>query len=285
MVTATLSRGGTSVDLPLIETGGTPLISVDYGKPELQIQNTGTINPRALDQWSGIESYRLSGRLVGSSAYDDAITLADLVKSGDDGNGLILDVPGLDEIDSNIRCAPAAGQEEALVLEYPPGQREMLNFDLSLTRINQSLADVSDQTATTPTAAGSGPIEIRGNGSTVEMTRGVSVTRSCGRPAATVRRASNSRNPNYYDKFKSAFEGFEISFETGPDALSDVTDIVDMFKAELGRDALTLDFNGIFGMGEFDVVPQGSGALRNSRQAGEQGVVIIPTVSLRRVQT
>jgi len=37
-------------------------------------------------------------------------------------------------------------------------------------------------------------------------------------------------------------------------------------------------------MGQFNVVPQGGTALRHTRAAGEQGVTLLPTLKLRRVQ-
>ena len=50
MVDVTLSRSGTSVAIPLVEEGSTPLISRDLGKPNQEIQNSGRLNPRSQDQ-------------------------------------------------------------------------------------------------------------------------------------------------------------------------------------------------------------------------------------------
>lgn len=283
MVDATLSRGNTSVDIPLIISGsGNPLLSIDVGKPNLDIQNTGNINPRFIDPWSGNEQYTITGRFIGENAFEDAIKLADLIKSNANGENLILDIP-LDEIDSNIKVAPGAGMDECLTLTYPPGRKDWVEVDLSLTRINTLLGSY-EQPANTPTASGSGPIKLKFRGRSVDLVRDVSVSRRIGRPQSTVRRNPTSKYPNYVDTHKTAIDRFEVSVEFGDsDYLDDITDLVDMFSRQLFRNNLALDFNGVFGMGQIPVVPEGSGALRHNRVSGEKGTKIVPTLQLRRV--
>lgn len=281
MVDATLSRGSTSVSIPLLDSGGAPVIGVDHGKPNLEIQRTGSLNPRHIDQYSGLESYTLLGRFTSSTAYQDVITLADLIKSNSNGNDLELSIP-LPEFNNPMIVAPAAGQQEAVSLEYLPGRRDWVDVDIGLTRVNQTLGG-GDQPATTPTASGTGPIELSYQGTSVALDREVTVSRAVGRPQSTVRRSSSSTHPNYYDKFKTAHDAFELAFETGPGNLSKITDLVSMFNTQLGRKSLTLNFNGLYGMGSMNVVPAGSGALRHLRPAGEQGTKLVPKISLRRV--
>lgn len=282
MVNATVERNGTSVDVELLASGsGTPLVSRDIGKPNLDIQQTGSINPRKIDQWSGLEQYTLSGKLTGSNAYSRAITLVDLIKSNSNGNELTLNI-GMNEFDTDINVVPAAGQEQAATVEYNPGWRDYVEVDLSLTRVSKILGG-ADQPASTPTASGSGPIQLTYRGTTIDLDKGVSVQRSVGRPQSVVRRSPSSRNPSYVDKHKTAYDGFELALEITDNTISTVNDIVDMFSTQLKRSSITLDFNGVYGMGEFNVVPTGSGALRTQRVSGEQGTNSIPTIQLRRV--
>ena len=52
----TLSRGSTSVSIPLVEESGEQLITKSLGKPNLRVEESGgTDFPRTQDQWSGLE--------------------------------------------------------------------------------------------------------------------------------------------------------------------------------------------------------------------------------------
>lgn len=282
MVDATISRGGTSVSLPLVsDSSGDPIAIRTLGKPNLEIQQTGSILPRHIDQWSGLLQYNLLGRLMGSSAYDDAITLADLIKSNSNGTELTLDIP-LDEYDDTIRVAPAAGQDEALSLAYEPGRKNQVDVDIGLTRIEQTLSG-GNQPANTPTTSGSGPIQLTNGSTTVDLSTDVTVSRGVGRPQSVVRRAPNQNYPNHIDKFKGATDKIELGFEFVDNVVSQTNDIARLFQGQLGRDSLTLDFQGLYGLGAFSVVPDGSNAMRLNRPAGEQGTTVVPSVNLVRV--
>jgi hypothetical protein len=283
MAIATIRRAnGPSIDLPLVEEGGQPVHSVDYGKPNLNIQKTGAINPRHIDQWSGLESHNLLGRFLTDTAYQDAIALCDLIKSNSNGDPLYLDLTDLPEFDSEIMVAPAAGQDAAVEVAYNPGRRNWVDVDLGLTRVNQTLGG-SDQPASTPTGSGSGPIELAYGGTAVALERGIEVSRSVGRPQSVVRKDSSSEQPYFIDKHKTAADSFELSLEFGSQTVSKVQSLVEMFSQQLGRSSLELRFNGVYGLGTFNVVPSGSGALRHVRRSGEENTVIVPTVQLRRV--
>jgi len=281
MATATLDRGGTTVEIPLLtDTSGSPLISRDYGKPNLQIQQTGAINPRFNDNWSGLQQYTITGRFIDSNAYSDAISLMDLIKSNSNGNQLTLNVD-MPEFNTDIPVVPSAGQDEAATVSYNPGWEDHVFVDVALTRARTQVG--SDQSASTPTTSGSGPIQITDGNTTIDLVDDVTVTRAVGRPQSTVRKAPDSIIPDHYDKFKTAHDSFELSFELVENAVSQVGDIVSIFNQQLGRSPLTLKFNGLFGMGDFSVIPDGSQALRTTRQSGEQGTTSIPTINLRRV--
>lgn len=282
MTTATVERDGTSVELELLADGsGNPLVSRDHGKPNLNIQETGSINPRHIDMWSGLEQYTISAKLTGSNAYSRAITLTDLLKSNSNGNKLSLNID-MPEFDSDINVVPGAGQEESVSIAYNPGWKNYVEVDLSLTRVNEILGG-GDQPANTPTASGSGPIQLTYRGSSVDLTSGVTVERSVGRHQSVVRKAPNSRHPNYVDKYKTAHDGFELSFQISDDTINTVNELVDMFSRQLKRSSLNLNFNGLFGMGNFNVVPEGSGSLRTVRRSGYKETNQIPTIKLRRV--
>lgn len=284
-VEATLERDTTSISLPLVGEGaGVPLVAVDHGKPESGPASKGIINPRWGDFWSQLESYTLNVRFTGSDAYSDAIALADLIKSHSGGEDLVLDIPGLPEIDTDVVVAPAPEQDSAVSFTYNPGGREMVDAQVSLTRVNET-AGTGSQQASTPTASGSGPITLSDGSDTVSFTAGITVERSVGRPNSVIRRSTQSY-PNYVDHRKAAYEAFELSAEfVDSSAVSDVEDLAGMVGKQLGRDSLTLDFNGLYGLGSFAVVPQGSQALRRVRPSAEQGTIIVPKLSLRRVKS
>lgn len=282
MAQATLERGSTSVTLPLLsDSSGTPLVVRSIGKPNLNVQETGAIKPRHLDQWSGLEQYTLTGRFDGSNAYSDAITLCDLIKTNGNGQPITLNID-MPDYDTDISVVPAAGQDSALSVVYNPGWRNYVEVDLSLTRVSETIGG-GDQTATTPTANGSGPIKLSGLRKEVELTSDIEVTRSVGRPKDVVRRAPDSRDPLHIGKFKTAADTFELSFEFSENTVTETNKLVDMFRRQLKRRSLTLDFQGLYGLGAFNVIPDGSEAVRHNRQAGYKSSGLIPSVTLRRV--
>lgn len=284
MVDATLSRDGTSVSLPLVDNqSGSPVVGRDIGHPHLNLRSTGFADPRAFDFYNITETYTLTGWLSDeSTAYTDAITLADLLKS--DGSGpLTLDIP-LDRYGDNMSVVPAAGSETAVSLSYEPGDPWVL-FDVSLTRVSSYVSNVpDDKITTTPTASGTGPIQLTDGSTTVDLDVDVTIERSVGRPNSTLQRSTGDTFPFYIDKAKSAYDAFEISFDATETANQTVQDLKDLVGQKLGKSSLTLDFNGIFGMGAFSVVPPGARAFRDVVPSGYDSVGFVPTLQLRRVQ-
>jgi hypothetical protein len=47
MTTVTLSRGTTSVEIPLLESGGSPLFSTDFGKPFANLHTSSGCQPQS----------------------------------------------------------------------------------------------------------------------------------------------------------------------------------------------------------------------------------------------
>jgi len=283
MVDATVERSGTSVNIPLlVGSGGTPLISMDYAKPRMKYYSNGALEPRINDNFSGITTYTLTGKLFD---YSKVNTLMELVKTNSNGNPLVLNLPG-GEYESDITTVPAAGQEQALTALYQPGYKDYVEIDLTLTKvayINGGTSD-SDQTEITPTATGSGPIQLSNGNDTIDMTTDLTVERSVGRPKLAVQPLTSGLDPYANEKQKMAYDGFEISFQHTNNPVDTATKIRDILEPQLGTSGLTLNFNGVFGLGEFTVAPPSGGqAFRMTRESGEEGVINQPTLSLRRV--
>jgi len=278
MAVATLSRGTTSVDIPLVEEGGEILVSSTFGKPETKVrQSGGTLNPRVQDNFSGLQGVQLAGRLFD---YQTSHDLADLIKSAS-LDPLELSLPTT-IYDDPLRVAPAAGQDTALTLEYPPGKRDNVNVSLNLTRVG-TIQGVNEQQATTPTATGTGPIELRIGTTTVEVpTAGLGLERTVGRPNDAIRR-DLAADPRYEVKAKVTSDVFTFNFEAVQNATTVLNKITDnIFRERLGRQGVTVDFNGVLGLGAIEAVPVGSAPFRQVQSAGQDWVTV-PTLELRRI--
>lgn len=279
--TATLSRGDESVSFPITNEAGAPLIARDFGKPNHNVEPTGTPNPRTgNDTQSGSETLTISTVL---DSNETALNLADLIKAHSGGTPTTLSVP-LGEFDNNIDVFPAAGQQQALSLEYEPG-RQYISADLALTRVDSVQATDSEFRADTPRATGNGPVALVDGATVVEFSTDLTVERTVGRPNVDVRRRYTNY-PKVTDQRKSSYDVFDLSLTSLSNATSTVTTIRDMFRKRRGRDTLTLDFNGLYNMGSFNVMPDGSQALRHVRLGGRKGSddMSVPALTLRVVQ-
>lgn len=280
MTNVTLSRGSTSVDIRLEEEGGQELLTTVFGKPEVQVRSSGgSLQPRVVDQWSGLENYTLIGKLFDHAKSHD---LADLVKTAS-SDPLTLEIP-LSEYPNSVEVAPGAGQEAALGLSYPAGKRNTVDVSLSLTRVGKTFASVT-QNASTPTSAGTGPVQLDINGTIVDIpTADLSVERSVGRPNDVVRRQPRTSDPRREVKPKVTSDVFTLSFETLTDIPGTLNAITDgIFRTRLGRSGVVLDFNGVLGLGSFDVIPIGSSPFRQVHSAGQDWVTS-PTMEFRRIR-
>ncbi len=279
MADAILSRGSESISIPLEKEAGENLVATTFGKPEVNVREKGgVLNPRVIDNWSGIQTFELLGQIYD---YQTTHDLADMVKSAE-STPLELELPGAVYPDP-ITVAPAASQDAALTLEYPAGMTDMVNVSLSLTRVGQVNA-AFEQAASTPTATGTGPVEVRVSNKTVELpTADLSLERTVGRPNDVVRRQPGTADPRYEVKAKVTSDVFTFSFETVqniPDTLRTLTENV--MRDQLGRGGVTVDFNGVLGLGEIQAIPTGSSPFRQVHQAGK-GWVINPTLEFRRI--
>lgn len=274
----TLTNGVDSVDIPLLDTGGTPLFVASFGKPHQSVKGRGgTLDPRVFDRESGLVNYNITGRLFD---YGDAIRLADLIKSYDPENPLRLQNP-LPEHPAETLVIPAAGNDAALTLEYPFGHTDYVNVRLVLTRVDE-VRGSGQVLSQTPTASGSGPVQIVTENRRLDIAENLSVVRSVGRPNDVTRKTPVSADPKVTMKRKVTYDAFEIGFELTDDGVSFMSKFTDdVFRQQYGRRGIGLDFNGVFGMGAFPVAPTGSGPLREVRTAGEQDIVVVPALDLR----
>jgi len=279
MTSVTLSRGDTSVEIQLEKEGGENLLVSNFGKPEVNIrENGGTLNPRVQDQWSGLQNFTLAGMVFD---YQTSHDLADLIKTADP-TPLTLEIP-LAEYPDSVTVAPAAGQAGALSLSYPAGRKNMVDVALNLTRVGDVLGSIT-QEATTPTTSGSGPVQLQIGSTTVDIpTADLSLSRDVGRPNDVVRRQPRTADPRYQVKPKVANDVFTLSFKTLddiPETLNAITDSI--FREQLGRQGVTLDFNGVLGLGAIEAIPTGSSPFRQVHQAGKSWVVN-PTLEFTRI--
>lgn len=293
MMDATITHKGLneSLTFPIMEEAGTPLFSIDIGKPVLEIWESGELNPRHSDTKSRLETYTIVTQLKGPSAYQDAILLADIIKSRT-GNGEELtvelsgeDIPNAYPTSETI-VAPAAEQARALELTYAPGRTNVVDVELQLTAVGR-VGGSTTQIAQTPTNTfQDGPLQISRETSSVDLSDGFTVTRTVGRPNTSIRSISREL-PNYTDHNKAAHDAFDIEFQfvaDGPNKATRIKNEIVAPRLGSGGTSLELDFNGLFDLGSFNVVPTGSQSLRVQRIAAQKSIEQLPTVSLRRVQ-
>jgi hypothetical protein len=282
-----LIRGDRTVTLPLLDAGGTPLFSVDFGKPNANIRNGGgSLNPRVQDQYSGNINYTLVGRFSPDSGvsdpYSEAQSLAEIIKE-DPFDDMFLDVSQFNEFaDNAITVSPTAGGEGALSLSYPPGHRNYVDFQVQLTEYAERQGSPG-RSITTPTATGTGPIELKAGGNSVPITSDVQLSRTVGRPNDTIRKRSEADTPTYYPKRKVTYDMLSLQFEFTENTISNLQTVGrDIFRTRLGRSGIKIDFNGLYGYGEFTVFPEGSAPFRQQRLAGfADDKQRVPTLDLR----
>ena len=279
MAVATLSRGNDSIEIPLQEEGGEILVSSSFGKNEVDIRPSGgTLDPRTNDRWSGLQNFEIAGKLFD---YETSHDLADLIKSAST-EPLELTIPS-DLYEDDITVCPSAGSDSALGLSYPAGRRNIVDVSLTLTRVGQ-VQGVGGQQAQTPRDTGNGPVQIRIGSTTIDIpTAGLSLERSVGRPNDVVRRVPSQADPRYQVKPKVTSDVFTFAFETLdniPETLNAITE--NIFRDQLGRGGVTIDFNGVLGLGAIEAIPVGSSPFRQVHQAG-RGWVTVPTLEFRRI--
>jgi len=126
-------------------------------------------------------------------------------------------------------------------------------------------------------------ITISRGSTSVELWGELELDRETGRPASQIRGRPGPL-PDYIDKDRAASDVFKLSGTFTTSASTNAKTLVeDIIRPPLGRGSITLDFNGVFGLGSYSVFPDGSRAARTSIAGGEKGVVHLDTLKLRTV--
>jgi len=280
MSVATLRRvGGPSVDVRLFGESGDLTIARDVGKPNQSEYEVGREDPRTQDNQSAQDRWTLTGILLGENAYADARTLAaDVVKPRLE-SPLELDLTATGR--GTYDVVPA--QAEACTLTYVPGDLDVVGAQLSLGLVDTLNGGTQAGTDPTTPPSGSGITLARG-ATSVTLTADAAVTRTVGRPSIQLNPSSREL-PVAIDQNAPASDVWELSGTLLTDAQADAETLAeDIIRARLGSGSLTLSFNGgAYGLAEYQVAPTGSQALRTTANAGEKGVVNVPTIEVRSV--
>ena len=281
MPTATLSHpNGSSVDLPLLSSGGDLLLGRDVGKPNQDVYEVGSEAPRTQDNQNATDQWTLASVLLGPNAYSDARTLAEDVIKPRLPAPLTLD---LSDVPGRGTYSVVPSTESAATITYAPGRLDMVGVQLSLqlvSALNGGTQDASDPSAP---PAGRGITLSRGAES-VTLTVDNALTRSVGRPGIQLNPTPRDL-PLAIDQNSPAVDTWELSGALLEDAMATAQTLEeDIIRPRLGNGSLTLSFaGGTYGLAEYPVVGVGSQALRTAQNAGRPGVVSVPTLELRTV--
>lgn len=285
MANAVLSRGSTSVTIPLLADGNSLAVARDVGKPNMQYHDVGREDPLPLDNLSAGDAFTFVGVLHGSNAYSDAKTLAEsLVKArATTGTPLQLDLSSLPN-KGTYDVAPISSS--ALTLSYVPGRRRMVGLQATLSAVDTTLG--GDQTTQTHGSPDSGNgIKLTDGSNPVTLNSELEVVRKVGRPKGELN-PRPATLPTYIDKNDPASDVFEISGElTGTNAEADATTLEEtLVRSRKGTGSLTLHFlSGLFGLDSYTVNPEGSQAVRTVFKAGHKSDVEVAKLAVRVVDT
>lgn len=281
---ATLSRGGTSVDIPLIEDPNTLVMARDIGKPTQKIRDVGREDPVIMDSLNANDNWTIAGILHGSNAYSDAKTLAETIIKPRLSSALTLDLSDLPN-KSSYSVVPTL--ESSLRLTYVPGIRKLVGVQLSLATVDSVANTSSDQNSQSYSSPDSGSgIKLARSSNSVTLTNNLEVTRTVGRPGITLN-PNPATLPIAIDQNRPATDRFEISGDlTSSSAESNATTLEeDVLRQQLGSGDLTLHFlDNLFSLDAYPVTPDGSGAGRTTFQSGQIGQVGVPSLKLRVIE-
>jgi hypothetical protein len=287
MVQASLSRGSTSVTFQVEQEPGGQTVIQTTGKPQQEILETSSRDPRVSDQFAAVKSLTVNGYIDGSNAYEDARVMAeDLVKPHSNGAPLQLDVSNLDGF-STYDVAP--DNASALKLTYNPGERRFVRVAMSVTQVDETIGGAAsdDQTGsgTTPNDGGGVTITNPGTNTSVTINEDLTVTRTVGRPNTTIR--PDPTGVTYVDKNRAAEDVFEIEGQlVSGTARSDSQTLINILSASRGRQGLDLTFdNHLYGLGSYDVSAVGGESGRRIVSASEPGMASVRNITLRTITT
>lgn len=283
MVDAVLSRGATSVSIPILGEGGDLAIARDVGKPTAEEYPVGQTSPHVEDNKNASDAWTVTGLLEGPTAYADARTIAeDIIKPRvESGTPIQLDLSALP---NRGTYKVAAHTASAATLTYTPGRRQLVGVQLSLSVISDAFGGTQPSVADQSPDAGDG-IKLDRNGTSVTLAVDQTLTRKVGRPESQLHEQPADL-PRLIDKNAPASDIFELdgALVDGNATANAQTLEETIVRGRLGDDPLTLHFlDNLYGLGAYNVVPNGSQALRTTTDVGETGVVRVPKLALKTV--
>ncbi|MDX1746343.1 MAG: hypothetical protein R3324_10430, partial [Halobacteriales archaeon] len=240
----------------IYERAGALHVARDVGKPEGSLYRTGGDAPRFTDNRAGLELFTVVGQLTGSGAYADARTLAeDIVRPHSGGTNATLDLS--DVVGLGIYDVAFIG-EAPVRLGYERGQGEWVSVQLTAARVDNTIGGSTLGDAGSA-GSGSGPVTLaRGSGSALTLADNLEMERAVGRPATQLRYDADSL-PYAVDRLRAYSDVFTLSGLWRTSAGATQATLVDaILKPRLGYGTLTLDFNGMYGLGSYSVAPVGS---------------------------
>lgn len=281
MTSVTVSRGSRSVTFDVYGTGGSLMVARDTGKPEASLYKTSASTPRFADHRAPMEAYTVVGQLVGSGAYEDARVLAeDIVRPASGGTSATLDLSNISGLDSET--VGFLGPR-SVALGYPAGQGEWVSLQLQAVVVDNTIGGTS-MGDTGSSGSGSGPVKLDRDGTSITLKKDLDVERKVGRPENTLRHDA-SDNPYLVDKPRAYSDEFGLRGVWTTNASSEQNTLIeDIVKPPLGYGTLTLDFQGLLGLGSYTVAPVGSKSTRVTWSAGEEGTVRVDGLKLKVVK-
>lgn len=282
MAEAVISRGSTSVSVPLLGKAGNLAIGRDVGKSTLGVKDVGREDPLTQDNLNASDGFTIAGILSGPNAYADARTLAeDLIKPRLDGSTpLQLDLSALSGR-GVYEIAPAS--QGSLTLNYVPGRGDLVGVQMTVNVVAETVGGTQTQQSPGTPDAGAG-IKIEApDGTSITFSGDETVTRKVGRPNIQLQERPDPL-PTAVDKNDPASDVFEFktTLRNGDPAADAQTLEEDIVRPRLGQDSLTLHFlDELYGLQAYEVVPEGTQALRTVRNTGTGDQVSVPKAAFR----
>lgn len=279
MTTVAIRRGTPArhyIQLEVYERRGNLMVAKDVGKPKARTYRVGTVDPKVSDQRAGLEAFTVTGQLVGDNAYDNARRLAeDIVKAPAGNDNTVLNLSAIDGLSWYDVVFPGSG---ALRLHYP-GHPNWVSVQFTAHKAEYVNGGGTVPDTSSSATTGSKNVTISRGATSLELKYNLQVERKVGRPSLQMRYGSGEAYA--VDMMRAATDIFSISGTFVTDTgTTQATLMDDILKPKLGYGNLTLDFDGLYTLGEYDVVPNGSQAARVTWSAGERDMVHLDKLEL-----
>lgn len=259
------------------ERAGSLMVARDAGKPQGKLYRTSAQAPTFSDHRAPLEGYTIVGQLVGEGAYEDARVLAeDIVRPAAGGASATLDLSDVSGL--GAKQVGFVG-DRALSLGYPSNQGEWVSLQLTAVVVDNTIGGTTQGPGGVGDT-GTGPVVISRDGASLSLAKNIDMERQVGRPETTTRHDGDN-DPYMVDRPRAFSDVFELSATWNVDAAAKQNQLVEQIvKPPLGFGSMTLNFNGLYGLGTYTVAPVDSRATRVSWSAGEQGMVRVESLKL-----